>query len=134
MAIPSVPPATQYSTSGSQRRTEPRSFADLYEQARRAQGNDNNTEQQEQAIKNDLADREQRTETNRKYIDALHERVETLRGELLVRVIQSSGAPKEEAQKLSEDISRLGGRLNGLRKKLHDEEQRLSGKLIDVSA
>lgn len=134
MAVRNVPPTESYAGSGNAT-TRKRSFAALYEQARRAAGNDN-PDQDNGAPAQDngrqTANREVRTEQNRKYIDNLHERVDTLRGEILVRVIQSGQAQGPEATQLTGDVARLSNRLNSLRQKLQDEESRLSGKLVDV--
>ncbi len=125
MAVRSVPPTDRYEASGNATSRRERSFAALYEQARRAAANDD-AEKRDAAIE---ADKEQ----NRRYIETLHERVDTLRGEILVRVIQAGQADTRETARATNDISRLSNRLDGLRKKLHSEEARLSGKLIDVN-
>lgn len=127
MAVRTVPPTGSYDgadNSANQRRERDGGFAAVYEQARRAALNDNATR--------DNNSREQKAAQNRKYIENLHEKVDTLRGELLVRVIQQSrnGSRDEFAENRS-DVNRLTSRLDGLRKKLQQEEARLSGKLFD---
>jgi tetrahydromethanopterin S-methyltransferase subunit G len=123
MAIRTVPPTNGYESAGNtDRRKEQRSFAALYEQARRASGNDNAT--------NTFPPAE--TEQNRRYIDNLHERVDTLRGELLVRIIQSGRTAPQPVEGSTSEITRLSTRLDSLRKKLQEEEARLSGKLFDT--
>ena len=119
MAIRPVPPANSDTPGNALRRREERSFAALYEQARRAAANDAGEE------------RQQKQEQNRKALEELHERVDTVRGELLVRVIQSAQGPRESANLYTGDISRLSNRLDTLRQKLNQEETRLSGKLFD---
>jgi hypothetical protein len=127
MAVRNVPPTNSYNGAGTATRQRDRSFAALYEQARRASTNDNANDNPD-----DEAPAEAKAEQNRKYIDNLHEHVDTLRGEILVRVIQSGQAQGNDAVKATGDISRLSNRLNTLRQKLQQEETRLSGKLIDV--
>jgi len=127
MAVQNISSANEYATS---LRRE-RSFAELYRQARQAQANDGfnativpaNDEPREETVE---------TRRNRAYIAELHDRVDTLRGEILARVI-TSGTPNDEGRKsLGQDVSRLNNRLESLRNKLHEEEQRLSGHLLDL--
>jgi len=120
MAIRPVPPATSDTPGNAVKRD--RSFAALYQQARRAAANDAG-EQNEQ----DILDQNK----NRRALEELHERVDTIRGELLVRVIQSAQGPREQANLYTGDINRLSNRLDTLRQKLQSEEARLSGKLFD---
>lgn len=121
MAIQIVPPATARDGASNQTRRD-RSFAAVYENARKAATNDNPESDRDRA----------QAEKNKTYIDNLHENVDTLRGELLVRVIQSS-ANIRDTQNVPADISRLSGRLDKLRDKLKSEEERLSGTLVDVT-
>lgn len=113
-------------TDGAPRRDAgTRSFADLYQQALKARINDNNAATP--AI-------DPKAVENQKYIEALHERVDTLRGEILARVIQTAQAPaKADPVKVTEDITRLSVRLDKLKNKLETEEARLSGKLVDIN-
>jgi predicted nuclease with TOPRIM domain len=120
MAIRPVPPTGSDSPGTAVRRD--RSFAALYEQARRAAANDTGEQDREEA-------REQ--SRNRRTLEELHERVDTVRGELLVRVIQSAQSPREQVGRYTGDISRLASRLDTLREKLKSEENRLSGKVFD---
>lgn len=142
MAVRNVPPVNGYDAPATRQRPAQRNFAELYRQARNAQVNDNggnngrgNTGRNaanDASTANAAETRIEENEENRKYIEGLHERVDTLRGELLVRVIQSGAAPREQARTLTGDISRLSQRLDKLREKLEQEENRLSGKLYDV--
>lgn len=113
-------------TDGAPRRDAgSRSFADLYQQALKARINDNQAA--EPAI-------DPKAVENQKYIENLHERVDTLRGEILARVIQTAQAPaKVDPVQVTEDITRLSVRLDKLKNKLETEEVRLSGKLIDIN-
>ncbi|HEY8963810.1 MAG TPA: hypothetical protein VIN59_05025 [Alphaproteobacteria bacterium] len=125
MAIQGVPTTTEYAASLTKRE---RSFAELYRQARQAQVNDNQGQSEAEALES-----ETETRRNRDYIAGLHDRVDTLRGEILARVI-SAGAPSDESrQNLGQDVSRLNARLETLRSKLHQEEERLSGHLLDIN-
>ncbi|NBX67209.1 MAG: hypothetical protein EBQ96_09460 [Proteobacteria bacterium] len=102
-----------------------RSFADLYQQALKARTNDNSPS---------APSVDPKAVENQKYIETLHERVDTLRGEILARVIQTAQAPaKVDPVKVTEDITRLSVRLDKLKSKLETEEARLSGKLIDIN-
>lgn len=129
MAVKSVPPTGSYDAAdnSAQRHNKPRDggFAAVYEQARRAAENDNTGQ-------NNPGAREQQTAQNRKYIEKLHEKVDTLRGEILVRVIQHAGT-KSRADFVGQraDVSRLTNRLESMRERLRQEEVRLSGKLFD---
>lgn len=120
MAIRPVPPANSDTPGNAVKRD--RTFATLYEQARRAAANDESGRSDEESRKQ---------QQNQKTLEELHERVDTLRGELLVRVIQSAQAPREQASRYTGDISRLSSRLDTLRQKLQSEEERLSGKVFD---
>ena len=129
MAVQGIPSGGSYNAgnNAAPRREQGRSFADLYQQALKARTNDNGpeaptTRQNTQSIE------------NQKYIETLHERVDTLRGEILARVIQTAQAPaKADPVKVTEDITRLSVRLDKLKQKLGTEEARLSGKLVDIN-
>ena len=118
---------TQYANSGALDRRETRSFAELYRQARSAQVNDNG------AANAELVQEQEQNSTrqNRDYIAGLHDRVDSLRGEILARMITAK-ANRENPENFTGDISRLHNRLEGLRTKLREEEERLSGHLVDV--
>lgn len=126
MAVRNVPPTNSYNDAGTATGRRERSFAALYQQARRAAANDDAERQA------DLAQAETERERNRRRIETLRERVDTMRGEILVRVIQA-GRAQGGIENPAADIDRLSTRLNGLRQKLQTEETRLSGKLIDVN-
>lgn len=129
MAIRNVPPTGSYdgADNSAKRHDNARdgSFAAVYEQARRAALNDNASQ--------DNNARAKKNADNRRYIENLHEKVDTLRGELLVRVIQQAGRTNtgEDLTPVGNDLNRLSNRLDGLRQKLRQEESRLSGKLFD---
>jgi len=125
MAVQNISSATQYPSSGSSTSRQQRSFADLYRQAREASINDNGTNNPE-------AD-QQETRRNREYIEGLHNRVDTLRGEILARVITARVDEPDAPDQLAGDITRLSTRLETLRNKLRNEEERLSGTLVDVT-
>lgn len=129
MAVQGIPSVGNYNAgnNAAPRREQGRSFADLYQQALKARTNDN-------AVETQPARQDARSIENQKYIENLHERVDTLRGEILARVIQTAQAPaKADPVKVTEDITRLSVRLDKLRQKLETEEVRLSGKLIDIN-
>lgn len=129
MAVQGIPSVGNYNAgnNAAPRREQGRSFADLYQQALKARTNDN-------AVETQPARQDARSNENQKYIENLHERVDTLRGEILARVIQTAQAPaKADPVKVTEDITRLSVRLDKLRQKLETEEVRLSGKLIDIN-
>ena len=130
MAVQNIPSTNEYATS---LRRE-RSFAELYRQARQAQANDSFSGSSTSAPANDEPQEDtQETRRNRAYIADLHDRVDTLRGEILARVI-TAGAPNDDGRKnLGQDVSRLNNRLETLRNKLHEEEARLSGHLLDLT-
>lgn len=130
MAVQRISSADQYPSSLAKRE---RSFAELYRQARAAQGNDNGS--QAAAIEQtENFEAELETRRNREYIANLHDRVDTLRGEILARVITSAGEDKDpNRDNLGRDVSRLNNRLQSLRNKLNEEENRLSGHLLDVT-
>ena len=124
MAVQSIPSATEYTTLNKRER----SFAELYRQARAAQVNDNggNTAAEDAA-------QETETRRNRDYIAGLHDRVDSLRGEILARVIRAGSNGEPSRENLGQDVSRLNTRLESLRNKLREEEERLSGHLLDVT-
>lgn len=128
MAVRNVPPTESYNAPGTSTGRRDRSFATLYEQARRAAANDSGARNDEAA----QAAVEAATDQNRKYIATLHDRMDTLRGELIVRVIQAGQG--DHPLQVTSDVSRLSNRLDSLRRKLETEEVRLSGKLIDLEA
>ncbi len=143
MAVRNVPPTSSYNGTNTAGR-QSRSFAALYEQARKASINDNgafddatgnggNNARSRNAERAAQAAQANDAERNRRYIDDLHENVDTLRGEILVRVINAGNPQRsEDTEVVARDISRLSTRLDSLRKKLQQEEVHLSGKLIDV--
>ncbi|MBU6234865.1 MAG: hypothetical protein KGQ41_03385, partial [Alphaproteobacteria bacterium] len=84
MAIQDVPSLNGYSAANAnyKREQQGRGFAAVYEAVRKASINDNGSDT---APAQDPAALE-----NRKYIENLHEHVDTLRGEILARVIQTA--------------------------------------------
>lgn len=131
MAVQGIPSFNGYNANsgGTQRREQGgRSFADLYQQALKARTNDNTSQPASTPVIDPKAIE------NQKYIENLHERVDTLRGEILARVIQTAQAPaKADPVQVTEDITRLSVRLDKLKNKLESEEVRLSGKLVDIN-
>lgn len=117
----------QYASSGTLARKDQRSFAELYRQARAAQANDSGSSVQ---TPEDELSVQQEANRNREFIAGLHDRVDTLRGEILARAI--IGGQNKNPDEVGKDISRLNTRLESLRSKLREEETRLSGHLLDI--
>lgn len=126
MAIQTIQSSGRYASNNTAQRQQGsgRSFAELYQSALAAAGNDNAS-----VTRIDAQDSRQ----NRQYIETLHNGVDTLRGEILARAIETGRAEPQQAVRLTEDITRLSVRLDKLRQKLHAEESRLSGKLVDIT-
>ena len=74
---------------------------------------------------------------NLRYIQSLHENVDSLRGEILARVIKTAQSartsPAGDVQKATDDISRMSLKLETMRQKLQDEQNRLSGTLVNIT-
>ncbi|MCB1538639.1 MAG: hypothetical protein H6865_03795 [Rhodospirillales bacterium] len=132
MALRSVPPTGSYTATGRKQRE----FAALYEQARRHSGNDNGGNNRGGTNSGDRGGHDaDKAAEERQSLENLHNRVDTLRGEILVRVMQAASTDRyEDSARMTGEITRMSRSLDTLRKKLHQEEERLSGKLIDVEA
>ncbi len=127
MPVQSVPSVGSYNAGkAAPRREQARSFADLYQEALRQRTNDNGTAENAPQL-------DKKAVKNQKYIQDLHDGVDTLRGEILARVIQTASTPNADPRQVTDDITRLSVRLDKLRNKLETEEARLSGKLIDIN-
>lgn len=130
MALRTIPPVGEqqgYSSSANRRPNNGKSFAALYEATKKAAGNDN-------AGQNNPGKQENQgnSEAKRAQIEDLHSRVNNLRGEITSRVGRVQHVAPDDAWRLTNDISRLSNRLEQLRSKLKTEEERLSGKIVDV--
>lgn len=126
MTVKDISSIGNYNPQGSENRRDrgKESFAQVYESIRRASTNDNPSKSG--------TSRTQPSE-NLKYITNLHDTVDTLRGEILARVIETARISPSNPEAVSKDINRLSSRLDVLKQKLADEEKRLSGTLLDLN-